>query len=322
MKTEKIYSTNNYLSSRQLNLFDFGLKPSENNNLLNSINSDFTGNQLLDFVITCYNYAQMIIPKYSHEYSKHKYTQPQLFAILSYKIYNKYNYRRLIDNLNVSDTIKKVIGLKTIPHYTTIQKFFKKLKTEYLNAINDLLLTFFPVTNCYFSLDGTGYTSSYSDIYYNNRMKKPRKSYMKNHIVVDSEYMLIRHQNVKKGPRFDTVFAISAIRSIEKYKPRYILADKAYDTEDIKQTIIEETTAIPQIPTKKNQKTGTYRTKCRAIFWKNIYNFRNQVECVNSIEKRLFSGINTSRSVNLQIKETKLKNTYYNIDRSIKILKR
>ena len=51
---------------------------------------------------------------------------------------------------------------------------------------------------------------------------------MKNHIVVDSEYMLIRHQNVKKGPRFDTVFAIPAI-----------------DTENIKKTIIEETTAIP-----------------------------------------------------------------------------
>ena len=49
----------------------------------------------------------MIIPKYSHEYSKHKHTQLQLFAILSYKIYNKYSYRRLIDNLNVSDTIKK-----------------------------------------------------------------------------------------------------------------------------------------------------------------------------------------------------------------------
>ena len=84
------------MSSRQLNLFDFGLKPSKNNNLLNSINSDFMGNQLLDFVITCYNYAKKVISKYSHEYSKHKYTQSQLFAILSYKIYNKYNYRKLI----------------------------------------------------------------------------------------------------------------------------------------------------------------------------------------------------------------------------------
>ena len=115
------------MSFKQLNLFDFGLKPSKNSNLLNSINSDFMGSQLLDFVITCYDYAKMIILKYSYEYSKHKYAQSQLFAILSYKIYDKYNYRRLIDNLNVSDTIKKkVIGLETIPHYTTIQKFFWK----------------------------------------------------------------------------------------------------------------------------------------------------------------------------------------------------
>lgn len=125
---------------------------------------------------------------------------------------------------------------------------------------------------------------------------------MKNHITIDSEYMLIRHQSVKKGSQFDTVFAISAIRSIKEYKPKYILADKAYDTEKIKKTIIEETTAIPQ--TKKHQKTGKYRTKYRAIFWQKIYNYRNQVECVNSVEKRLFGGINTSRSRKLQIKET------------------
>lgn len=95
--------------------------------------------------------------------------------------------------------------------------------------------------------------------------------------------MLIRHQSVKKGPRFDTVFAISAIRSIKEYKPKYILADKAYDTEKIKKTIIKETTAILQ--TKKHQKTGKYRTKYRAIFWQKIYNYRNQVRCVNSVEK-------------------------------------
>lgn len=62
--------------------------------------------------------------------------------------------------------------------------------------------------------NGTGYTNTYSDIYYKNRMKKPRKSYMKNHITIDLEYMLIRHQSVKKGPLFDTVFVISA----KKYK--------------------------------------------------------------------------------------------------------
>mgnify|MGYP003219133837 CR=1 FL=1 len=62
--------------------------------------------------------------------------------------------------------------------------------------------------------------------------------------------MLIRHYNALKGPKFDTIFAISAIRAIKKYKPRYILADGACDSEIIKKTIVEQTAALPQIPLK------------------------------------------------------------------------
>ena len=47
----------------------------------------------------------MIIPKYSHENLKHKYTQHPLFIIVPYKLYNKYNNRRLVDNLKVLKTI-------------------------------------------------------------------------------------------------------------------------------------------------------------------------------------------------------------------------
>ena len=73
---------------------------------------------------------------------------------------------------------------------------------------------------------------------------------------------------------------------------------------------------------KTRQKNGTYRTKCRAIFRPQVYRFRNQVEGVNSVEKRKFSGINNSRSTNLQIKETKIKNVFYNIYRSIQIVQK
>ena len=69
---------------------------------------------------------------------------------------------------------------------------------------------------------------------------------------MDSQYMLIRHHNAIKGPKYDTNFAISAIRAIRCYKPTYILTDKAYDTEIIKQTITEETTALP-LDTCKNK---------------------------------------------------------------------
>ena len=53
-----------------------------------------------------------------------------------------------------------------------------------------------------------------------------------------------------------------------------------------------------------------------------MYRFKNQVEGANSVEKRKFSGINSNRSINLQIKETKLKNVFYNIYRSIQIVQK
>jgi hypothetical protein len=88
-------------------------------------------------------------------------------------------------------------------------------------------------------------------------LKKTRRSYIKNHITVDSKYMLIRHHNATKGPKYDTNFAISAIQAIRCYKPTYILTDKAYDTEIIKQTITEETTALP-LDTCKNKTKKWY----------------------------------------------------------------
>ena len=96
---------------------------------------DLTGNMMLDFVLTAYNYAKIKFNKYSSIYSKQKYTLPQLFAILAYKTYNKYDYRNTINNLLLSDKLQKALNLKTIPHYTTIQKFFKNAKENKYSII-------------------------------------------------------------------------------------------------------------------------------------------------------------------------------------------
>ena len=118
MQTENIYSINNYLNSRQLKLFDFGLSRQKTPSLLqlSKIEKvDLTGNMMLDFVLTAYNYAKIKFNKYSSIYSKQKYTLPQLFAILAYKTYNKYVYRNTIENLKISTKLQKALKLKTIP---------------------------------------------------------------------------------------------------------------------------------------------------------------------------------------------------------------
>lgn len=118
------------------------------------------------------------------------------------------------------------------------------------------------------------------------------------------------------GVRFDTRFAIAAIRNIKKYNPKYVLADRAYDTEPIRKCINEEAKAEDQIPLKTRAKTGHYRLKSKNKFNKEIYSLRNNVESIFSVIKRIFNGTNRSRSLRLSNKETKLKNTIYNIYRS------
>jgi hypothetical protein len=77
MQTENIYSINNYLNSRQLKLFDFGMPRHETPSLyqLSKIEKvNLTGNMMLDFVLTAYNYAKLTFKKYYSQYSKQKYT--------------------------------------------------------------------------------------------------------------------------------------------------------------------------------------------------------------------------------------------------------
>ena len=64
--------------------------------------------------------------------------------------------------------------------------------------INKIILRKYLVKDCYFILYGTWYISTYLDIYYNVRTNKTRWQYIKNHITIDSKYMLIRYHNALK----------------------------------------------------------------------------------------------------------------------------
>ncbi|MGI6483981.1 MAG: hypothetical protein ACOX08_12065 [Methanobacterium sp.] len=68
------------------------------------------------------------------------------------------------------------------------------------------------------------------------------------------------------------------------------------------------------------KKRGTIQTKKPSnISDRNIYINRNNIESIFSAIKRKFNGTNYSRSTQLSNKETKLKNTIYNIYRSTQI---
>ena len=81
--------------------------------------------------------AQDTLAPYSSPFSPKIFTQPQLFAILALRQFFKTDYRGIAQMLNDFSDLRKVLGLKKTPHYSTLcyaeQRLLKKgLFTNYL----------------------------------------------------------------------------------------------------------------------------------------------------------------------------------------------
>ena len=71
--------------------------------------------------------AKDSLPAYSHPFSPRRFTQHQLFAILVLRQFLKTDYRGIIQMLKDFSGLRKVLGLKQIPHYSTLCYAEKRL---------------------------------------------------------------------------------------------------------------------------------------------------------------------------------------------------
>lgn len=71
--------------------------------------------------------AQAAVPDYSSVYSRHDFTQHQLFAILVLRQFLKTDYRGIIQMLADFSDLRKVLGLRKVPHYSTLCYAEKRL---------------------------------------------------------------------------------------------------------------------------------------------------------------------------------------------------
>ena len=60
------------------------------------------------------------LPAYSSRFSRHDYTQAQLFALLVLKQFLKTDYRGLVALLAEWGELRRALGLKKVPHYSTL----------------------------------------------------------------------------------------------------------------------------------------------------------------------------------------------------------
>jgi hypothetical protein len=125
------------------------------------------------------------ITPYSCNYSKKIYTQYQLLVLILFKDYRNQHYRDFIEDVKDMESIQEELDLFVVPHYTTLQKFFYRIKSLYLRyAFRKTLNLFYcnddliPIT----AIDSSGFTSGYSSHYYSARTGKIRKHFLKTSI--------------------------------------------------------------------------------------------------------------------------------------------
>ena len=76
--------------------------------------------------------------------------------------YMKTNYRGIIDLLELMPEIKETLSLNQLPHFTTINKFFLRIRTSIL--YNTLIRTVYLFTERadVIAIDSTGYSNNYA----------------------------------------------------------------------------------------------------------------------------------------------------------------
>jgi hypothetical protein len=295
--------------------------------LSNKHTGNISSNKYLNFIDTALAVSgNSRLEIYSCKYSKRTYTQHQLLALVLLKEYLNEDYRDIVELVELMDKVQTKLGLKQVPHFTTLHKFVTRIKTILLNRLLHQTIKLFysrgeriEVT----AVDSTGFTSGHCSYYYSLRTDKKRHSFLKTSIAVDASNLVIIGVKVSGRPVHDTKHAVTLLKQCHKTrKSEFYVMDKAYDSEDIHKLIRDELGSIAIIPVKDRKRKiikGRYRRLMIENFDVALHRKRSMSETSNSVLKRKYGEEIRARIYRNQVKEIILKVVVYNLDRFVKV---
>ena len=266
---------------------------------------------------------------YSCKYSRRDYTQHQLLTIILFKEYRKEDYRTVICDLEEMDRVRETLGLTSVPHFTTLQKFLCRIKPIYLDILFKCTLKIFYSPDDIISItaiDSSGFTSGYCSHYFSERTGKIRKHFLKTSIVVDTTQQVITGFMISKSRVHDSQHAFTLLKKCHKlHKSVCYLMDKGYDSEKMHRFIRETLKADSIIPARSHNFSsnvlGKYRKEMTDNFDHSRYRKRFLVETKFSVLKRRFGADLKSRLFQIQKKEISCKIILANLDRFIQFIR-
>ena len=82
---------------------------------------------LVRFAQVALDVAQATVPRYRTCFSKHQLSQPQRLAILCLMRYEDWTFREVEVRLSEHRELRRALGLASVPDYTTVYRFLRRL---------------------------------------------------------------------------------------------------------------------------------------------------------------------------------------------------
>jgi hypothetical protein len=190
-------------------------------------------NPLLAFVSLSLSVCRRHLAAYSCKKSKHDFTQAQLMTCLLLKAYLKLDYRGLQDVLASSEKLCQQLGLESVPHYTTVQKFSQRLADpELIDSLLATVLKLCVKTSEPVAIDSTGMDPRTASVHFRDKVGRKNNGYVKLSVIVGCLSFLPVSLAVSWGPRNDLAEAPQLLaKAFTRIRPATFYADKGYDAE-------------------------------------------------------------------------------------------
>lgn len=190
-------------------------------------------NILLEVTSLSLRIARKYVAPYSHRNSPQKFTQEQLLTCLILRAYLKTTYRGLIEFLEVSDAVRKRLGLTALPHYSTLKKFADRSSVlDIVDVMLHELVQKFALDEEEAAMDSTGMETTSASAHFQSRSGKKRTKYVKLSVCVLVGSLIPSGLAVSWGPGNDKSEAPDVLaKASTSSQPKRLFADAGYDAE-------------------------------------------------------------------------------------------
>jgi len=228
--------------------------------------------------------------------------------------------------------LQRMLCIKRIPHYTTMQKAMQRLSKKLLEKMVKACHSLLNMKDLLVGIDGTGFSNTNPSHYFIKRIDGVKvKNFTKTVLIADLDTKLVLGMKTHSDYSSETLDFIPLVQEL-KHSIKCVLADKGYDSKKNREYCwengIENHTPIRKHKSeellygRKPVYKSSHRRKAAKLFDEEKYKQRALIESVNSAIKRTLGSWVCSRKPQNQQKEVTLKILTYNLDiigRKIKV---